>query len=201
MCSHFASVFRALWSPVGSHPRGMIVFWGAGLNAPFHSTAHPLLVFLMLMLGGAVLDMVNKNTGDPNGDTSFVLSRRTTAYECRHGNANSFYCDSMTQFDGDDSNSTDLVQEWEIQIDGQCECGRAAREHPCSLSSFRHPTPFSCLPEIGRRGVGKLMSAISKTILVQVALCPNDARPTQWLPAFLDPLITLTRRRPTVPAD
>ena len=30
-----------------------------------------------------VVDMTNKNTGDVPGDTSFVISRRTQAYECR----------------------------------------------------------------------------------------------------------------------
>eukprot|EP00035_Acanthoeca_spectabilis_P021876 m.440741 g.440741 ORF g.440741 m.440741 type:complete len:385 (-) comp18556_c0_seq1:103-1257(-) len=83
------------------------------------NASEPTTITTYRMTPAGVLDMVNKNTGDPNGDTSFVLSRRTTAYECRHGNANSFYCDGMTQFDGDDSNSTDIVQEWEIQIDGQ----------------------------------------------------------------------------------
>jgi hypothetical protein len=97
------------------------------------------------------LDMLNKNTGDPNGDTSFVLSRRTTAYECRHGNANSFFCKGMTQFDGDDSNSTDLVQQWDIQIDGNCERRPAHATHsprlgaPVSVSA----SAAACVPPLG----------------------------------------------------
>jgi hypothetical protein len=65
-----------------------------------------------------VLDMANKNTGDVHGDTSFVLSRRTSAYECRQ-NPSSFFCNGVTQFQGDDKNSTDLVIAFKIEVDGQ----------------------------------------------------------------------------------
>ena len=82
------------------------------INATGHNT-----YTLYRMTPHGVLDMNNKNTGDVKGDTSFILSRRTTAYECRV-NPNQFQCNSMTQFDGDDSNSTDLIIEFEIEVDG-----------------------------------------------------------------------------------
>jgi hypothetical protein len=65
-----------------------------------------------------VLDMSNKDTGGIKGDTSFVLSKRTSAYECRK-DPNSFLCNDVTQFDGDDKNSTDLVISFTIELDGQ----------------------------------------------------------------------------------
>ena len=43
-----------------------------------------------------VLDMSNKDTGDVHGDTSFVLSRRTVAYQCRK-DPSSFFCNGLTQ--------------------------------------------------------------------------------------------------------
>ena len=46
-----------------------------------------------------VLDMRNKDTGDVRGDTSFVLSRRTVAYQCRQ-DPSSFFCSGLTQFAG-----------------------------------------------------------------------------------------------------
>ena len=65
-----------------------------------------------------VVDMGNKDTGDVHGDASFVLSRRTVAYQCRK-NPNSYFCSGLTQFAGDDSNSTDLIIEFLIEADGQ----------------------------------------------------------------------------------
>ena len=49
-----------------------------------------------------------RNTGDIAGDTSFVISRRTTAYDCRK-NPSSFMCSGLAQFTGDNPDSTDLV--------------------------------------------------------------------------------------------
>ena len=65
-----------------------------------------------------VLDMRNKDTGDVRGDTSFVLSRRTVAYQCRQ-DPSSFFCSGLTQFAGDDSNSTDIIIEFQLEVDGQ----------------------------------------------------------------------------------
>lgn len=80
-----------------------------------------------------VVDMDNKNTGDMGGDTSFVISRRTTAYECRK-NPNNFMCSGLAQFDGDDPNSTDLVLEWKLTVDGNwgpyLECNPLDAKHP-----------------------------------------------------------------------
>jgi hypothetical protein len=65
-----------------------------------------------------VVDMTNKNTGDIPGDTSFVISRRTQAYECRQ-NPSSYQCGSgMAQFQGDVPNCTDLVLQWNVEVDG-----------------------------------------------------------------------------------
>ena len=79
----------------------------------------PANVTLYRMSPFGVIDMTNKNTGDVPGDTSFVVSRRTTAYECRM-NPSSFQCSGggMAQFEGDDPNSTDLVLQWQIEVDG-----------------------------------------------------------------------------------
>ena len=62
--------------------------------------------------------MTNKNTGDVPGDTSFVISRRTQAYECRQ-NPSSYQCGSgMAQFQGDVPNCTDLVLQVSVDFDG-----------------------------------------------------------------------------------
>ena len=37
----------------------------------------------------------------------------------RHATYPSIFCKGMTQFDGDDANSTDLIEEFEIMVDGQ----------------------------------------------------------------------------------
>lgn len=66
-----------------------------------------------------VYDMHDKNTGDARGDTAFVLSRRAEYIECRR-DPNSFYCNGdMTRFSGDDPNSTDLIIEFTIEVDGK----------------------------------------------------------------------------------
>lgn len=75
-----------------------------------------MTLFRMTQFG--VVDMTNKNTGDIPGDTSFVISRRTQAYECRQNPA-SYQCGSnMAQFQGDVPNCTDLVLQWTIEVDG-----------------------------------------------------------------------------------
>lgn len=42
------------------------------------------------------------------GDTSFIISRRTQALECRQ-DPNNFMCQAVAQFDGDSPNNTDRV--------------------------------------------------------------------------------------------
>eukprot|EP01046_Picozoa_sp_COSAG06_P030369 COSAG06_NODE_2880_length_6138_cov_2.667826_6_plen_344_part_00 len=74
-------------------------------------------LFRMTQFG--VVDMTNKNTGDVPGDTSFVISRRTQAYECRQ-NPSSYQCGSgMAQFQGDVPNCTDLVLKISLEFDGK----------------------------------------------------------------------------------
>ncbi len=53
--------------------------------------------------GCPVLDLTNKNTGDVAGDSGFVLSR---------SNARSF-------FEGDIPNSTDMILQFTVEVDGQ----------------------------------------------------------------------------------
>jgi hypothetical protein len=71
------------------------------------------------MTPDGVLDMHNKNTGDLLGDTSFVISKRTSAYACRTTEKGSPFCQDVTQFSGDDANSTDLIIAFTIEVDGE----------------------------------------------------------------------------------
>jgi len=75
------------------------------------------MTFYRMTMKG-VYDLTDKDTGDVAGDTSFVLSRKNTALECRK-NPNSFMCKDVAQFEGDDANSTDLVLEMKVEVDGQ----------------------------------------------------------------------------------
>lgn len=52
------------------------------------------------------------------GDTSFIISRRTQALECRK-DPSSFLCKDVAQFDGDSPNNTDRVLEVKVEVDGQ----------------------------------------------------------------------------------
>jgi hypothetical protein len=51
--------------------------------------AKNMTFYRMTMLG--VYDLTDKDTGDVDGDTSFVLSRKNTAWECRKDPSN-FMC-------------------------------------------------------------------------------------------------------------
>jgi hypothetical protein len=64
-----------------------------------------------------VYDLSSKNTGDVAGDTSFVLSKKNNEYFCRQ-NPKDFLCKDVAQFSGDDKNSTDLVLEMTVEVDG-----------------------------------------------------------------------------------
>ena len=88
----------------------------AGTCAINATTAATITQYRMTQFG--VVDMTNKNTGDIPGDTSFVISRRTSAYQCKKDPSN-FMCSGIAQFSGDDPNSTDLVLEWSLDVDGQ----------------------------------------------------------------------------------
>jgi hypothetical protein len=75
------------------------------------------MTFYRMTMKG-VYDLTDKDTGDVAGDTSFVLSKKNTALECKK-NPNSFICKDVAQFEGDDANSTDLVLEMKVEVDGQ----------------------------------------------------------------------------------
>jgi hypothetical protein len=74
-------------------------------------------MYRMTMEG--VYDMNNKDSGDVLGDTSFVVSKRVNAYQCRTTLKGSPLCVDVAQFSGDDSNSTDLVAAFTVEVDGQ----------------------------------------------------------------------------------
>jgi hypothetical protein len=78
--------------------------------------------------------LTNKNTGDPKGDTSFVLSRKDISEECLK-NPTSPRC----FFNGDDPNSTDLVIQFEVELDGQW-----GPYEFCNPVHTNDPTAFSC---------------------------------------------------------
>jgi hypothetical protein len=78
--------------------------------------------------------LTNKNTGDVKGDTSFVLSRKDISEECLK-NPTSSRC----FFNGDDPNSTDLVIEFEVDMDGQW----GPYEY-CNPVHTNDPSSFSC---------------------------------------------------------
>ena len=94
-----------------------------------------------------VVDMTNKNTGDVLGDTSFVISRRTTAYECRK-NPSSYMCSGLAQFQGDVPGCTDLVLKWQIEVDG--DWGPYQYCNP--VNSSGSSGPWACLTYLGRGG-------------------------------------------------
>lgn len=57
-----------------------------------------------------VLGLADKNTGDALGDTSFLLAKKTNAWECRK-NPSDPMCTSIAQFKGDDENSVSRVDQ------------------------------------------------------------------------------------------
>ena len=81
-----------------------------------NATAPTNMTFYRMTMQG-VYDLTSKDTGDVSGDTSFVLSRKNSALQCRK-NPNSFMCKDIAQFEGDDANSTDLVLEMQVEVDG-----------------------------------------------------------------------------------
>ena len=50
-------------------------------------------------------------SGDVGGDTSFVISRRTTAYECRKDPSNFMCIGGLAQFSGDDAMVDQMIAE------------------------------------------------------------------------------------------
>ena len=74
------------------------------------------MTFYRMTMDG-VYDLSNKDTGDVAGDTSFVLERKNTFLDCRK-NPNQFMCKDLAQFAGDNANSTDMVLEFTVEVDG-----------------------------------------------------------------------------------
>jgi len=77
----------------------------------------PENVTLYRMTPRHTLTLEDKNTGDVAGDTSYIISRRTAAFDCRNAPANDTHCQSMT-VTGDTANSTDLIIEFVVEVDG-----------------------------------------------------------------------------------
>ena len=77
----------------------------------------PQQITLYRMTPQHTLTLDDKNTGDVAGDTSYIISRRTAAFDCRNAPANDTHCASMT-VTGDVANSTDLIIEFELEVDG-----------------------------------------------------------------------------------
>ena len=95
----------------------------------------------------------DKNTGDGQGDTSYVISRRTAAYDCKI-NPEGWHCSTLV-VKGDDPDSTDLVISFEMEVDGDVSCllacrramnGHHAASQRFSLLTPPTPLPRPCLP-------------------------------------------------------
>lgn len=59
------------------------------------------------------LTLTNKNTGDVPGDVSFVLSRKAIGVDCSKDPTS-----ARCFFNGDEANSTDVVIQFEVEVDG-----------------------------------------------------------------------------------
>jgi hypothetical protein len=90
-----------------------------------------------------VYDLDNKDTGDAAGDTSFVISKKNAGYTCQKY-PDAFGCIDLPPFSGDDPDSTDLVLEMQIEIDGKwgpyLECNPVNYSDPYG--------PWACLTHI-----------------------------------------------------
>jgi len=82
------------------------------------NATQPMNITYYRMTMKGVYDLSDKDTGDVAGDTSFVLAKKNNEFFCRH-NPTDFICKDVAQFSGDDKNSTDLVLEMTIEVDGQ----------------------------------------------------------------------------------
>ena len=59
----------------------------------------------------------DKNTGDAPGDTSYIISRRTAAYDCKVDPQGS-HCSTLV-VSGDDPNSTDVIIDFDLEVNGK----------------------------------------------------------------------------------
>lgn len=105
-----------------------------------------------------VLGLAEKDSGDVSGDLGFVLSQRTSALRCREDPANAM-CLSLPHFAGDDDNSTDLVLEFKVEVDGQW--GPYLYCNPVNNSV---PTgEWACLPSLDSLGPAGASATCSAT--------------------------------------
>lgn len=74
-----------------------------------------MTLYRMTMQG--VYDLEDKDSGDLAGDAGFVLLRRDQAYQCSL-DPDAYSCKDRAQFSGDEANSTDLVIELKVEVDG-----------------------------------------------------------------------------------
>eukprot|EP00937_MAST-01D_sp_MAST-1D-sp2_P007136 g7136.t1 len=90
--------------------------------------------------------LTDKNTGDAPGDVSYVISRRTAAYNCKK-DPSSFQCASLVVA-GDDPDSTDLVIAFEIEVDGKW-----GPYLYCNPTDAKHPErPWNCTTSLSGGG-------------------------------------------------
>lgn len=120
-----------------------------------NATKGPVKQTFYRMTMDGVYDLVDKNTGDAAGDTSFVIAKKNNAYFCRK-NPDDFGCTGLAQFTGDDATSTDKILEFTVEVDGQwgpyLECnpinaslpvGRWSCENGINISPAGH-LPAQC---------------------------------------------------------
>jgi hypothetical protein len=121
----------------------------AGQCAIFPTAAANLSLYRMtpLHVGGAT----DKNTGDAPGDTSYIISRRTAAYDCKVDPTGS-HCSSLVVA-GDNPNSTDVIIDFLMEVDGEW-----GPDLYCNPTDAKHPDkPWNCtttLPSGGGGGGG-----------------------------------------------
>ena len=78
----------------------------------------PANVTLYRMTPFGVYDLTDKNTGDAAGDAGFLLSKRNQAAECRL-TPTLPQCQDLVNFQGDTEDSTDLILEMHVELDGK----------------------------------------------------------------------------------
>lgn len=109
------------------------------------------------------LTLLDKNTGDAAGDTSYIISRRTAAFDCRNAPKNDSHCATMT-VTGDEANSTDLIIKFDVEVDGNwgpyLYCNPLDGKHPegvwnCS-ASHHGVNKYTCDCPRSYTAVGKM---------------------------------------------
>lgn len=109
------------------------------------------------------LSLLDKNTGDMAGDTSYIISRRTAAFDCRNAPPSDTHCATMT-VTGDVANSTDLIIEFKVEVDGNwgpyLYCNPLDGKKPegewnCS-ASHHGVTPHTCDCPQSYKAVGRM---------------------------------------------